>query len=80
MSTETKFSKAELKMFEALGRSCMCSAEALGPLMAYTMAASEVFTEDEKGPEVEALRRACRALSNGQPYRLTPEFDELLAF
>jgi hypothetical protein len=39
-----------------------------------------VFTENQQGEHVDALRRAVIAMNNCRPYRLTPEFDKLIEF
>ena len=80
MSTEVKFSEAEIKMFEALVQGHLLELNALNPLKVYTIAFGEAFTENKTGPPVEALRRAAKALSSVKIYRLTPEFDKLVAF
>jgi len=43
----------------------------------YAGLASECFLGRIEGAEVEALRRVVRAVQDGEPFRRTPEFDEL---
>jgi len=50
------------------------------PPSLYDMCAQKAFINDMKGPHVEALRRACKALSECHPYRMTEEFEQLIEF
>lgn len=52
----------------------------INPPNLYDRLALEAFINKEKGPHIEALRRACKALSVCKPYRMTKEFDELCNF
>ena len=50
------------------------------PTALYRIMVEYVFRKNLKGNHVEALRRAYNALNVCKPYRMTPEFDELVYF
>ena len=74
-----EFSQAEVTLIKELGFSWLLDPVSRGSIpepKVYEIMALECFTDDRKGPAVEALRRAVRAIRNGE-YRKTPAFDAL---
>lgn len=75
-----EYSDKELKLFDYFGFRDLaekCTSLSVVPL--YRMCLEKAFIEDMKGPEVEALRRAAKALiMDASPYRRTQEFEALL--
>ena len=70
-----KYSKAEEAMFAELGLGDLLQH---WPTTAYRSAVETAFFDRLDGPAVEALRRTAKAfLVDGEPKRLTPEFDRL---
>jgi hypothetical protein len=76
-----KFSVAEQKLFYKLGYTPEFL-DALEVFPAYRVAATEAFSLNKRGPEIEALRRAFFALHNQFPamLRMTEEFEKLLQY
>lgn len=72
------YSNNERKLFAAFYLSHLMSH--LSPPRLYRLAADEAFRRNLKGAHVEALRRAVNAIDKSEPYRLTPEFETLIAF
>jgi hypothetical protein len=77
-----EYSKAELKLISVLSSHWfnIIKQTSIIPSSIYGMIAQELFIENRQGPEVDALRRVCRAISDCKPYRRTPEFDALCKF
>ena len=71
-----QYSKKEQELFTALGYSDLLTQE---PAVLYRMVALNLFKQNETGVLVESVRRCLNAIDNGTPYRLTPEFDELIS-
>ena len=72
-----QYSKKEQELFTALGYKDLLTQE---PVVLYRMVALNLFKENRYTEEflVESVRRCLNAIDNGKPYRLTPEFDELI--
>lgn len=80
--TNTGYSEAELKLIKAISPhwyGVVHKAEVSQPSL-YNILAHECFIENKRGSEVDALRRACKALSECRVYRMTEEFDQLCEF
>ena len=76
------YSEAEQKLIGAISKHWLdvITKTEINPPTLYRCLAEEVFVEDRKGPEVEALRRCCKAIITCNPYRMTKEFDSLCEF
>lgn len=48
------------------------------PVRLYEIIAIKCFLGSVESPAVESLRRCLEAINNCKPYRMTPEFDELI--
>ena len=70
-----QYSEKELKLIEQLGYMDLPSVE---PITLYRIMAMNLFKENKTGVLVDSVRRCLDAIDNGTPYRLTPEFDELI--
>ena len=72
-----QYSQKEQELFTALGYEDLLTQE---PVVLYRMVALNLFKENSYTKEflVESVRRCLDAIDNGTPYRLTPEFDELI--
>ena len=70
-----QYSEKELKLIEQLGYMDLPSVE---PIVLYRIMAMNLFKENKTGVLVDSVRRCLNAIDNGTPYRLTPEFDELI--
>lgn len=75
--TNPQYSKKEILLFQQLGYEDLLTQE---PVVLYRMVALNLFKENSYTKEflVESVRRCLDAIDNGTPYRLTPEFDELI--
>mgnify|MGYP001335375211 CR=1 FL=1 len=73
------YSEAEIRMFKALGFNYLLFCQYAPPLL-YEIVMKCCFIANMEGDDVDALRRGCKALVDGNPYRLTKEFDSLLEF
>jgi hypothetical protein len=73
--TNPQYSEKELKLIEQLGYMDLPSVE---PIVLYRIMAMDLFKRNETGVLVDSVRRCLNAIDNGTPYRLTPEFDELI--
>ena len=76
------YSDAELKLINAISEqwAAIISNAVIDPPNLYKLLAVGVFIDNRVGPEIEALRRVCKAIYDGLPYRHTPEFDALCEF
>jgi hypothetical protein len=75
-----EFSEAEIKLFNRFGFGYLL-ATTLQAVPIYRTILEHAFIENMTGPHVEVLRRGSRALLfTGRPFRMTPEFDELVSF
>lgn len=74
----TEYSEGEIKMITACG--CQELIGKMDVFQLYRICVDTVFLHDIQGPHVEALRRAFKAFHECKPYRLTPEFEELIKF
>lgn len=74
------YSKQEIKLFKELGFDRFLNIKywQTHPVQLYEMIQRELFIKGTNGPAVDAVRRAVDAILNGDPYRLTPEFDKLI--
>ena len=77
-----EYSKAERKLIESISPHWRKVIEQtnINPPNLYKILAQECFIQNTTGPDVEALRRACKAVDKCSPYRMTPEFDKLCEF
>ena len=73
------YSEGEFKLLNSLGFGNLIKQIENTPSV-YRIAVEKCFIEDLKGPNVEALRRAYKAINKCNPYRMTPEFEELIKF
>jgi hypothetical protein len=75
--TNIQYSQKEQELFTALGYKDLLTQE---PTVLYRMVALNLFKENSYTKEflIESVRRCLNAIDNGTPYRLTPEFDELI--
>ena len=75
--TNPQYSKKETLLFQQLGYEDLLTQE---PAVLYRMVALNLFKENSYTKEflIESVRRCLNAIDNGKPYRLTPEFDELI--
>ncbi|MFW6173076.1 MAG: hypothetical protein ACOC5T_04970 [Elusimicrobiota bacterium] len=80
LSTKTEYSEAEWKLIDYFGFRSFAESSSSTPFTLYREIALYVFLQDISGPSVDAARRALRAMNNCNPYRMTPEFDELISF
>lgn len=71
-------SDKEIALFKSLGYENLLFILDKDPVGLYKMAAEKCFIEDRRGAAVDSLRRCMEALSKHNPYRLTPEFEELI--
>ena len=55
------------------------SGTSLYPGLLYPMMCCKAFLVNDQGPEAAALRRGMQALNKCKPFRLTPEFEELIS-
>ena len=76
------YSDTELKLINAISKewAAIISNTVIDPPNLYKLLAVQVFIDNRVGPEIEALRRVCKAIYGGLPYRRTPEFDKLCEF
>lgn len=74
-----EYSKAEIRLITTLGCNYLIKCNLMPPVL-YRMLIEKAFLENLSGPAVEALRRGAKALFSCAPYRLTPEFDQLVTF
>jgi len=74
------YSKRERELLKFFGVAKMIEARSMPVMAVYRSAMEQAFLDDMQGPEVESLRRCMRALQKGEPYRNTPEWDELIKF
>ena len=73
--TNPQYSKKETLLFQQLGYEDLLTQE---PVVLYRMVALNLFKQNETGVLVDSVRRCLNAIDNGTPYRLTPEFDDLI--
>ena len=76
------YSDAELKLINVISPNwaTMIGNTIIDPPNLYKLLAVQVFINNRTGPEIEALRRVCKAIYGGLPCRHTPEFDVLCEF
>lgn len=81
LSTEPlDYSEAEWNLIDAFGLRDFAINSNIMPFNLYREMAIKAVIEEWTGPEVKAVGRALKALSECRVYRLTPEFDKLLKF
>jgi hypothetical protein len=73
---KSKYSDKELALISFFGFSHLVGE--LPPEKVYQAIVNECFINKYSGGEVISLRRVWMAILNGNPYRLTPEFDDLI--
>jgi hypothetical protein len=79
MKMKKDYSEAECRLFDHFGFGYAMAH--LEPAVLYRITLEHVFIGDKRGSAVESLRKGARALLfNGRPFRMTPEFDELVSF
>lgn len=72
------YSNKEIELFNRLGCDWYSLAE---PPVVYSTLCINVFLENRNDEAAESLRRCMKALqTDGPPYRLTKEFDDLIVF
>lgn len=74
-----KYSDNEKKLFTDVGLPHLMDLS-IRPSSLYDLAMEKVFIDDQKGPHVEALRRAMFAIKACNPRRLTHEFEALITY
>ncbi len=75
------YSNAEIKIIETISPSSLqLTTESIYPSTVFEMMAIQCFIENKTGPAVDALRRALKASRNCNPFRETPEYEELIKF
>lgn len=77
------WSDAELKLIKALSphwHKLVTSDVYFCPPTVYKVLVEDAFNNNSHGPAVEALRRCSNAIHKCNPYRMTPEFDELAKY
>jgi len=81
-SQMTEYSKAELKLIKSISPQWgnVVTKTNIAPSSLYKILAERAFIDNATGPDVEALRRVCKALEECKIYRQTPEFDSLCEF
>ncbi len=77
--SQATYSPNELKLFKHWELEYMVNMTIFPAIIWRTMA-EKAFLSGASGPEVEAVRRGLIAINNANPYRLTDEFEELIAF
>lgn len=78
LANQPEYSAAEVKLFTALGHADLL--EHLTEMGLWDFTVKKVFIEKREGPEVEALRRGYKAISECKIWRMTAEFDALITF
>ena len=76
-----KFFEKEKQMFMELGfddNTLHRMEENMSAYDAYECAVKKVFVQELKGKAVDSLRQCLMVLEDGEAYRGTPEFDELI--
>lgn len=74
-----KYSQQEIKLFTALGYKELINTP-IEPLRLYRLCVEKAFINNWSGPHIEALRKGFKSLGDCYPYRMTKEFDDLIAF
>lgn len=72
-----KYSDKEQQLINALHFGDFLNQE---PLTTYRTLALHCFSKGLQGALADSVRRCYNALQDGTPYRLTPEFDNLITF
>ena len=77
------YSEAERKLFDSTGYGDLMNSLSAPDL--YRLAVTKAFQlkwdySDKRQSLAEAIRKGSIALDNCSPFRMTPEFDELLRF
>lgn len=73
------YSAKEQEMFKALDMEYLNLIEHdLQPPVFYRILIEHVFINEITGAAVDSLRRCAKAIINGNPYRMTTEFDEMI--
>jgi hypothetical protein len=84
ITINTEYSDQEIRMFRDLGWSYLFEGKYVDHPIAvwamYKMAVEKAFINNNQGPEVEALRKGMKAITECKPYRNTPEFEELIHY
>jgi hypothetical protein len=73
------YTEKEITLINSIGYAHLIPHIADGPGL-YRLCVEKAFVEDMKGPHIEALRRAYKAILNCSPYRHTEAFEKLLEF
>ena len=78
----TNYSEAELKLIGKISPYWLdiIAKGLITPNKLYDILALEIFVKDQKGPEVDAIRKILIATYNLTVVRNTPEFDKLCEF
>jgi hypothetical protein len=76
LGSPSEYSDNELKLINIFGLQ-EYSKHVMPPTL-YREMAIMCVKDDRKGPEVQAVRRALKAIDGSSPYRLTEEFDKLI--
>jgi hypothetical protein len=74
---DVEFSEKEQKMFISLGFGHLLD-HINWSINLYRIAVWDSFIHNKTGNDVDSLRRACIAIDNCTPYRMTKEFDDLI--
>lgn len=77
----SEYSKKEMKMIRSISPNIADLAESnetLSPVTILEMTARQAFIDDVKGPAVESLRRCMKSIRDCNPYRNTPEYEQLI--
>lgn len=73
----TKYSDKEQQLINALGFGDFLNQE---PATTYRTVALHCFSKNLRGPLADSVRKCYNAMTEGTPYRLTQEFDDLIEF
>jgi hypothetical protein len=71
-------SEKERKLMIAHGMEYLLDNVAIDPITLYRMAMRNAFLNNKGGKADESLRNCIRAIDNGKPFRMTPEWDALI--
>jgi hypothetical protein len=77
MNNNIEYSLNEMLLFKHYGIDGIC--QQLMPVNMYRLMAEKAFLVNEQSEYADAVRRGLAALNNSQIYRMTPDFDKLIA-
>lgn len=77
LNNNIEYSPNEMLLFKHYGIDNIC--QQLMPHNMYRMMAEKAFLANEQSEYADAVRRGLAALNNSQIYRMTSDFDKLIA-